>query len=646
MSKAQKRDNRDNGIDMDDVDKMLAGPSIYDDTKKREQEKQIDILVNTAKQAAALFHSSDGKTWAEMEVNRHREIWAIHSRGFKQWLLLSFREAEQTFPGSDTVNRAIDALDAIAAVYGEEHEVHVRVAGHDGRFYVDLCDKDWRAIEVDTMGWRVVDRAPVRFRRSPAMLPLPVPERGGRISTLCKYLNVGGDDDFALAVFWLVAALRPQGPYPVLGLSGEHGSAKSTFARVVRALVDPNCLPIRRPPRDERDLFIAAGNSHVQAFDNVSDIQPWLSDALCVLSTDGAFGTRKLWTNDEEQLFKAKRPIVVNGITNAITAPDLADRALFLALAVISEASRRTEEKFEAEFAADRAKILGVLLNAVAHGLKTAPTIEQPKLPRMADFAHWATACEGALFAKGTFDRAYKMNRTGGIEDALEADAVASAVRTFMDGKTEWTGVTKQLMAALTEIAGERVAKGQSWPKTERKLTDCLKKAVTFLRHVQLNIVWAKERTNRGREITITQGNHTPATPSPSSPFHENSDTENNINEISGDGVDSETVTRPNDTVTSVTKTVTRKPLKRKASDGRDGRDGVAGPVSPKPAPNIERAHSQVEPRAANVRRNAADDLDIPTFLDRRPHPRQDGKWAGTYLSDDDDAFIASRKFK
>ena len=101
MSKAQKRDNRDNGIDMDDVDKMLAGPSIYDDTKKREQEKQIDILVNTAKQAAALFHSSDGKTWAEMEVNRHREIWAIHSRGFKQWLLLSFREAEQTFPGSD-----------------------------------------------------------------------------------------------------------------------------------------------------------------------------------------------------------------------------------------------------------------------------------------------------------------------------------------------------------------------------------------------------------------------------------------------------------------------------------------------------------------------------------------------------------------
>ena len=611
------------------------------DVQQKERQKQIDILVDAAQQTAALFHSSDGRAWAEMEVSGHREIWAVRSRRFKQWLLLLFRDAEQTFPGSDTVNRAIDALDALA-VEGDEHEVQVRVAGHDGKFYVDLCDKNWRAIEVDTMGWRIVDRPPVRFRRSPAMLPLPVPEKGGRISMLRKYLNVSSNDDFALAVFWLVAALRPQGPYAVLGLSGEHGSAKSTFAKVVRALVDPDCLAIRRPPHDERDLFIAAGNSHVLAFDNVSDIQPWLSDALCTLSTDGAFGTRKLWTDDEEQLFKAKRPIVVNGIANVITAPDLADRALFLALAVVSETSRRTEEELEGEFAADRAKILGVLLNAVAHGLKMAPTIEQPKLPRMADFAHWAMACEGALFAKGTFDRAYKINRTGGVEDALEADPVASAVRTFMDGKTEWTGLTKQLLAALTEIAGDRVAKGRSWPKTERKLTDCLKTAVTFLRHVHLNIVWAKERTNRGREITITQGNYTPATPSPSSPFHENSDTENNINEMSGDGVDSETVTWPNDTVTPSPKTVTRKPLKRKASDGRDGRDGVAGPICPKPAPNIERTHSQVEPSATDGNRN----LDIPPFLDRRPQPRQNGKWAGTYVSDDDIEFIESDKFK
>jgi hypothetical protein len=493
------------------------GTSKHDAKEKQKKEKQVDILVNAAKEAAALFHSSDGKTWAEIEREGHREIWEIRSRRFKQWLLLLFSEMVGTFPGSDTIKNAGEVLDAMATV-GDEHEVYVRVAGDEGRFYIDLCDKDWRAIEVDTAGWRIVERPPVRFRRSPAMLPLPVPEKGGRISMLRKYLNVGSDDDFALAVFWLTAALRPQGPYAVLGLSGEHGSAKSTFTNVVRLLVDPNSLDKRRPPHNERDLFKAAGNSHVLAFDNVSDIQPWLSDALCTLSTDGAFGTRKLWTDDEEQLFKAKRPIVVNGITNAITAPDLADRAVFMALAVIPESSRKTEKEFWAEYAADRAKILGVLLNAVAHGLKTAPTIEPARLPRMADFAHWAMACEGALFARGTFERAYGFNRTGGIEDALEADPVASAVRTFMGGKSEWVGITKELLAALTAIAGEQVAKGRDWPKSERKLTDRLKKAVTFLRHVRLNIVWAERRTERGREITIT---YRPATPSGSSEFSE-----------------------------------------------------------------------------------------------------------------------------
>jgi hypothetical protein len=41
---------------------------------------------------------------------------------------------------------------------------------------------------------------------------------------------------------------------------------------------------------------------------------------------------------------------------------------------------------------------------------------------------------------------------------------------------------------------------------------------------------------------------------------------------------------------------------------------------------------------------NGADDLEIPPFLDRRPQPRRDG--TGTYVSDDDDAFIESGEFK
>jgi hypothetical protein len=42
-------------------------------------------------------------------------------------------------------------------------------------------------------------------------------------------------------------------------------------------------------------------------------------------------------------------------------------------------------------------RILGVLLDAVAKGLAELPRIKLDKLPRMADFALWATACETAL---------------------------------------------------------------------------------------------------------------------------------------------------------------------------------------------------------------------------------------------------------
>ena len=79
---------------------------------------------------------------------------------------------------------------------------------------------------------------------------------------------------------WLVAACRPQGPYPLLILQGEQGSAKSTTAKLLRRIIDPVTAPLRTPPREERDLLIAANNSWVVAYDNLSGIPPWLSDAF------------------------------------------------------------------------------------------------------------------------------------------------------------------------------------------------------------------------------------------------------------------------------------------------------------------------------------------------------------------------------
>jgi hypothetical protein len=112
---------------------------------------------------------------------------------------------------------------------------------------------------------------------------------------------------------------------------------------LLRALVDPNVPAVRALPREERKLMIAANNSHVLAFDNLSGLSPWFSDALCRLASSDSFAVRRLYTDDEEVLFKAARPALLNGIEDVIGCSDLADRAIFLSMGPIGEKQRRSE---------------------------------------------------------------------------------------------------------------------------------------------------------------------------------------------------------------------------------------------------------------------------------------------------------------
>jgi hypothetical protein len=202
-----------------------------------------------------------------------------------QFLSSEFYKAEKTAPRAQSIQEALDVIAAKAYFDGCEDQVFLRVAERQGSLWIDLGDRAWRAVEVTAYGWRVSDKPLVRFRRSPGMRELPVPTKGGKLKELDRFLNLSGDGDRALVYSWVIAALRPRGPYPILNLLGEQGTAKSTAARVLRALVDPFAAPLRALPRDERELQISAKNSHVIALDNVSKLDPWLSDALCRIAT-------------------------------------------------------------------------------------------------------------------------------------------------------------------------------------------------------------------------------------------------------------------------------------------------------------------------------------------------------------------------
>lgn len=466
---------------------------------------QADILIGLS-QTAKLFHTPDGAGFADLDINGHRETWPIRAKGFRRWLARRFFEETGGAPSSEALQSALNVIEAKAHFDAPQRVVHIRVGGLDGRLYLDLGDETWRAVEIDATGWRVIDNPPVRFRRASGMKPMPIPVRGGSVAALRSFLNVQTETDFVLVLAWALACLRNRGPYPVIVLSGEQGSAKSTFSAILRALLDPNTAPLRALPREDRDLFIAASNGHVLAFDNVSGLPAWISDTLCRLATGGGFAVRQLYSDQDEVLFDAARPVILNGIEDIVTRPDLADRALFLTLEPIPEERRRPELELWAAFEAERPRILGVLLDAVAKGLAELPRTKLDKLPRMADFAVWATACETELWPSGTFWSAYCGNRDEAVDGVIDADPIAAAVRAVMTTRTEWTGTASELLGALAEMAGERVAQAKTWPDNPRALAGRLRRAATFLRKIGIDIGFEREGRARTRIIRITSG--------------------------------------------------------------------------------------------------------------------------------------------
>jgi hypothetical protein len=539
--------------------------------------KQADILVGLA-QSAELFHAPDGRGFADININAHRETWPIRSRGFRRWLARLFFMATQGAPSSEALQSALNVIEAKAHFDAPERVVHLRVGGLDNRLYLDLGDETWRAVEIDATGWRVIDNPPIRLRRAAGMQALPTPVSGGSIKTLRSFLNVKTDADFVLAVAWVLACLRDRGPYPVIVLSGEQGSAKSTFSAILRALLDPNTAPLRALPREDRDLFIAASNGHVLAFDNVSGLPAWISDTLCRLATGGGFAVRQLYTDQDEVLFDATRPVILNGIEDFVTRPDLAERAVSLTLEAIPEDQRRPEQELWAEFERVRPSILGALLNAVVHGLKRLPHTRLERLPRMADFALWATACETALWPAGTFRAAYVGNRDELMESVIEADPIATAVRSFMSIQTEWSGTASDLLGTLAQLVSETQRKAKSWPNSPRALAGRLRRAATFLRKMSIEVAFTKEGRARTRMIRLTsaleKGGDGPSAPSARSAPGA---TPLSPNDLPADGGRTMGGTADGQGLDPAA-TVRAKALK---SNGRDGADGADANITP-----------------------------------------------------------------
>ena len=250
--------------------------------KSKEKPSLVEQLLSMA-EGVEVFNTLDRCGYAVVPVGEgtdaHLETHPVHGRGFRDWLQHQHYRKTKGAVSASVMTDALNTVESWALFDGKTENVYVRVGHADNRTYLDLGDPMWRAVEVDSKGWRVLSKSPVRFQRTGGMLPLPMPERGGHLDELKQFLNLDWTgDDWLLLLGWMVACLYHAGPYPVLILVAEQGSGKSTFCRVLRQLLDPSMAAVRAAPRDQHDLFIAAENSRLIVLDNLSGIPPgWLT---------------------------------------------------------------------------------------------------------------------------------------------------------------------------------------------------------------------------------------------------------------------------------------------------------------------------------------------------------------------------------
>ena len=387
----------------------------------------------------------------------------------------------------------------------------------NGNSYIHLGDGTSKAVEITPTGWRITDDAPVKFWQSSAMQSLPTPNSGGDVGLLWKYVN---DKDRLLVLAWILESFRPETPFLVLAISGQQGSAKSSSQDKIRQLVDNNSVNLRAAPKSIEDIFVGAGVNWVVSFENLSHLTPAMQDALCTLATGGGYASRKLFTNDEENIISVKRPVIINSIPHVITAQDLTDRAINIEAPRVAGYLEVTELNKAWEI--DKPIIFGGLMDLFVNTLKGIDSVKGvDNSIRMIDFTRLGESMARSLeHDEGHFTSLYKANRLEGLSRSLEASPVVVALIEFVEkyhgGLQVFHGAVKTLYTKLTgEQAQSQTSSKDGWVRSPRGLTEAIKRHQPALKEIGITVVFGSkvERfgTERGYLVTITKtGNYSP----------------------------------------------------------------------------------------------------------------------------------------
>lgn len=468
-----------------------------------------DKLVNVGMRGIRLFHTPDGVGYAAVTLdNGGTSIIGTEKPEMRKMLSQRYYKEVGKAPSGTAVADALGIMSGVALFDGDEIKLDTRVAWKEGNIVYDMSNQKQESVVVTSEGWEIVQGQTPIFKRFAHQIPQTAPVHGGDITKIFDSVNVA-EEDKLMTLVHLVSSLVPDIPHPAPSICGEQGTAKSTASKVFKLLVDPSEIDTATMPVNEDRMHQMLSKHHYLIFDNVSWIQDWQSDVFCRAVTGQATALRKLYTDDDDHIFKYKMCVGFNGITYLATRSDLLDRSFALRLVPITDLQRLPEDEVDKLFESNRGGILGGMFDALSKAIEIYPKIKLVRLPRMADFTKWGCAiAEGLGYTQEDFLRVYYTKIEESNMNAIDANPVAGLIMELMKNRDVWEGSPTELYNMLLDLLSQGGAraenvKGLTSPRALGKIHDRLSPNLR-----KIGIDWRiLPRTTKGRKHQIVKSN-------------------------------------------------------------------------------------------------------------------------------------------
>ena len=450
-----------------------GGKSFEDDIKL------IDQLIEDGKLDVVLDKYGNVLVRVESLGNQGRSTISLSDDSLEMYLQNIALKKRRLFFDKDRYEHIVTYLSILAHQNNKIVPVYNRIFNDGSRIIYELDSANNKCVVIDKNGIDINAEAGVFFHhnqyyRNQVEPDFDISNDYKELTRLVKkHFNLRHNDDVVLFTIYLVSCfLGTYINHPLLAISGQKGSGKSSFIKKFCDLVDPKHIELGSVPRNREDLALKISESLVTDFDNMSYLNKDISDLLCRAVTGGVDARRTLYMDKQQTIFDLKSIIVLDGIQLVIKEDDLLDRTLFFSLSRFKSDELMTEEELNKEFEKDKPKILGFCFALIYLALTDEEPVDRSKTLRMADFYVWAIRIGRAIgYKEGTIIRVLESNQKEANYETLMNDVTAQALLNYMEYKDEVSMTVTSFYNNLKSVAKELSLDLSSFPKQPNALS-------------------------------------------------------------------------------------------------------------------------------------------------------------------------------